>query len=168
MKNIPDVDHLLALHDTAFIESLYAALLARAPDPGGLAYYLARLRSGIGKEEIIIHVATSEEARSKQLHLPGLDELLESQRQQRNWLQRVLLPDDTHARRKIARLENALGDVAQRFEALEQKLDNILANAPLAGATGAPGRDTARWPMQIPANQSPLEATSRNWPEKSA
>lgn len=60
----PDaVLHIAA--DEDFIASLFKTLLGRAPDPDGLAYYLAVLKNGITREAVQESIASSEEALSR-------------------------------------------------------------------------------------------------------
>lgn len=51
--------------DEDFIAALYKTLLGRAPDPEGLAYYLAVLKNGITREAVQESVASSAEAVSR-------------------------------------------------------------------------------------------------------
>ena len=63
---------LLACEDYPFIRRAYWALLGREPDPGGLANYLERLRSGTPKVQVLSELAHSPEGRTKGAAL-GLD-----------------------------------------------------------------------------------------------
>jgi hypothetical protein len=55
---------LHSLSDDAFIAKAYMTLLGRAPDAGGAASYLARIRSGIPREVVWSEIASGDEARS--------------------------------------------------------------------------------------------------------
>ena len=70
---VENVTQLLALHDQPFIHAAYRILLGREPDPGGQAYYLGRLRSGIPKIQLLWQLRVSSEAREHKACLPGLD-----------------------------------------------------------------------------------------------
>jgi predicted SAM-dependent methyltransferase len=56
------LDDLLQCHDRQFVESAYRLVLARSADPEGLQFYLARLRSGIKKLQIVSELSDSKEA----------------------------------------------------------------------------------------------------------
>ena len=70
------LDELLSYHDERFIYNAYHTLLGRAPDAEGLSYYLARLRSGIGKVEILAQIRLSTEGKSREIKIPELDEAI--------------------------------------------------------------------------------------------
>jgi FkbM family methyltransferase len=68
-----NLEELIYDHDdAAFVVLAYRTLLLREPDPEGYAYYLKRLRRGVGKLELILQLRSSTEARSKPVELPGL------------------------------------------------------------------------------------------------
>lgn len=66
MNRTEQLQHLLNRFGEDFIHSLYAELLGRSPDAAGKASYLALLRSGVSKEEIVLAVARSAEARARE------------------------------------------------------------------------------------------------------
>ncbi|MEB8537197.1 glycosyltransferase [Acidithiobacillus ferriphilus] len=68
------LDELLSYHDERFIYNAYHTLLDRAPDAEGLSYYLASLRSGIGKVEILAQIRLSAEGKSREIKVAKLDE----------------------------------------------------------------------------------------------
>jgi len=70
---ITTVPRLLAPHDAEFIDTAYQAVLGRAPDPQGRAYYLARLRTGTHKLEILRQLRRSAEGRAFVPGVAGLD-----------------------------------------------------------------------------------------------
>jgi hypothetical protein len=72
---IHHVDQLLSLNGSAFIDALYHAFLGRMAEPEGREYYMQRLRAGDGKEELIVTMGFSAEARAAGLVLPGFDEM---------------------------------------------------------------------------------------------
>lgn len=67
------VEVLLSLHDEKFVNTAYTEILGRAPDSDGLAHYLAQVRSGTDKAEIITNLANSTEGRC---HSARMKELL--------------------------------------------------------------------------------------------
>ncbi|CAB3789239.1 hypothetical protein LMG28614_02830 [Paraburkholderia ultramafica] len=71
-----DLSSLLSTDDIQFIESSYFTLLKRAPDIDGMNYYLARLRNGAPKIQILAQLSNSGEARATGVDLPGLKEAI--------------------------------------------------------------------------------------------
>jgi SAM-dependent methyltransferase len=63
---------LLQYHDENFVRIAYQALLRRAPDEGGLKAYLALLRNGAAKVEVLGWLSDSPEGRSNGVHVDGL------------------------------------------------------------------------------------------------
>jgi predicted nuclease with TOPRIM domain len=70
---VTNVPMLLARQDRHFVRTAYQALLGRAPDPEGEAYYLARLRAGEHKLVILKQLRQSEEGRAFVPGVAGLD-----------------------------------------------------------------------------------------------
>jgi len=66
------LDVLLSLHDEAFVTSAYSAILGRAADADGFAHYLAQVRTGTSRAEIVADLARSMEGRRNRTQLPGL------------------------------------------------------------------------------------------------
>ena len=67
-----DLNTLLGHHGRQFVECAYLTLLNRQPDPGGMLYYLQRLRSGAPKLQILRELYTSDEGRMSGADLPWL------------------------------------------------------------------------------------------------
>ena len=68
------LDELLSYHDQDFVFCAYITLLGREPDPEGLRYYLARVRQGVGKIEILSQLRLSPEGKARGASpLAGLD-----------------------------------------------------------------------------------------------
>lgn len=84
------VSDLLSLEREAFLVTAYIALLGRRPDADGLAQYLARMRDGMGKDEVILALVESEEGRRAALDIPGLASLLNATRDRRSGIRKVL------------------------------------------------------------------------------
>jgi GT2 family glycosyltransferase len=63
---------LLACQDHRFVECAYLTLLKRQPDTAGLSYYLARLRSGAPKLQLLDEIMKSREAQLAGIVVPGL------------------------------------------------------------------------------------------------
>ena len=70
------IEELLSYHDEEFVYCAYHTLLGRAPDPEGLRYYLARVRCGISKVEILAQLRLSVEGKSQKVTTKGLDEAI--------------------------------------------------------------------------------------------
>lgn len=70
---VTSVPRLLAPHDREFIRTAYQAVLSRAPDAEGEAYYLARLRAGTHKLAILKQLRRSTEGRAFIPGVAGLD-----------------------------------------------------------------------------------------------
>ena len=70
---ITSVPQLLALHDRTFIHAAYVSVLGREPDPVGEVYYLARLRAGAPKLQILKQLRRSAEGRAFIPAVAGLD-----------------------------------------------------------------------------------------------
>lgn len=65
MQHIAPDTVLRMASDEDFIATLFKTLLGRAPDPDGLAYYLAVLKNGIAREAVKESIASSAEALSR-------------------------------------------------------------------------------------------------------
>ena len=123
----PSLESLLLLDGTAFVSSAYLTLLQRPVDPSGLENYLRQLRTGTPKAYVIVEIATSAEAQSKSLDLPGLRALVNdvTDRQaaaERGLLQRIrraMLLD------AVAPLQDRLSAIESRLEQFEAKLDGL-------------------------------------------
>lgn len=60
------------IHDAEFVQVAYLAILKRSPDTLGERYYLNRIRSGISKENILIQIIKSPEAKQHGICIHGL------------------------------------------------------------------------------------------------
>lgn len=70
---ITSVPQLLALHDRTFVHAAYWSVLGRQPEPAGESFYLARLRSGVHKLQILKQMRRSAEGRAFVPAVAGLD-----------------------------------------------------------------------------------------------
>ena len=75
------LEELLSRHDERFIHSAYHTLLGRAPDPEGMRYYLARVRAGISKVEVLAQLRLSTEGKSRKVKIAGLNEAIKRHQQ---------------------------------------------------------------------------------------
>lgn len=78
---VTSIPRLLAPHDAEFIRVAYEAVLGRAPDQEGGAYYLGRLRAGVHKLEILKQLRRSPEGREFIPGVAGLDRAIRSHSQ---------------------------------------------------------------------------------------
>lgn len=69
---VSTLNELLKRHNNEFVEYAYLTLLKRAPDPEGYKFYLALLRAGVPKIQILGQLLYSSEARAGGVELPGL------------------------------------------------------------------------------------------------
>ena len=104
------LDQLLGCHDQQFVCSAYTTLLGRDPDHDGMTYYLGRLRAGFSKMHILSQLYLSDEAKIRQISLPGLDSAIKH-------YQKTQYP-------LIGWLFNLRGDV-ERNNSIERKLRSI-------------------------------------------
>ncbi|MET3119256.1 FkbM family methyltransferase [Undibacterium sp. GrIS 1.8] len=70
--NIYHVCNFDRFYDSEFISAAYLAILKRSPDDEGGSYYLKRLRSGISKENILVQIMKSPEAKQNDIRIQGL------------------------------------------------------------------------------------------------
>lgn len=77
------IERVLWMDGGAFIAAAYRLLLDREPDPGGSSYYLGQLRAGVPKEQILVDIAASDEARAQLDPPAGLDDVQRLRRRAR-------------------------------------------------------------------------------------
>jgi hypothetical protein len=68
----PQISRLMNLYDEPFVVKAYEVMLNRAPDDGGLANYLAKVRAGIHRGHVILEMAESPEGRLKRRDLGAI------------------------------------------------------------------------------------------------
>jgi FkbM family methyltransferase len=132
---VTSVPRLLAPHDAEFIWTAYEAVLGRAPDPEGSAYYLNRLRSGVHKLEILKQLSRSSEGREFIPGVAGLDRAIKRHRLATlpviGWLVRRLTGAEgnsaTHRRLRI--LANDLGRLGAEQVAAMRTVQELVARA---------------------------------------
>jgi GT2 family glycosyltransferase len=111
------LDELLALYGEKFIYAAYFNVLGRAPDAEGLRYYAARLRSGIGKMEILYQLYRSDEVKQ---HATKICDLHKKMRQY-HWLRMPLI--GTLIRLAYPGHQKQSTQAVQRMEMILQALD---------------------------------------------
>jgi glycosyltransferase involved in cell wall biosynthesis len=78
------LNEILSFHDERFVQCAYEVLLGRKPDDKGLQFYLASVRSGTKKIEILAQVRLSPEGKTRSVNVMGLDEAI-SRHLMMNW-----------------------------------------------------------------------------------
>jgi hypothetical protein len=142
---------LLELHDEAFVQSAYEQILGRTPDPGGLSNYLAQVRAGVGRAQIVAELAQSPEGKLNRSELPGLGALIADHRKRslsvlggffRRFGREILEP----TQRQLRSMDNSLYLMDQRLIKQAQQLDDLGALIQRI-ASRAPDSD----PKQLPS-----------------
>lgn len=138
MIQIRHVDELLQRHDREFVVASYNALLGRDPDEEGLAFYLARLRAGLDRTQMLLELSRSDEARLFAARIDGLPALLDRVNADQRRLLRSLRRDNGP---QLNRIENLLARVHHEMHAL------MPARLAGSGAPEAAGEVTPRRPL---------------------
>src|SRR5476649_2681448 len=68
----PDVEAILGMHGSNFVQCAYRMIMVRNPEAAGLSFYLGRLLEGVPKLQILAEMADSREARELAIVRPGL------------------------------------------------------------------------------------------------
>jgi cell division protein FtsL len=147
------VRDFLQLYDREFLQAAYAAILGRKPDPDGEEYYLARIRGGTSRENIINQLAKSAEAKQHHIVIQGLrqaifvEKLIDvpllgallslmlvvfSAKEMRTLRNKVygLEYELSHCRETISKQQQMLSDLKQRIET--RNLTNLVHSVPVA------------------------------------
>ncbi len=142
---ITTVPRLLEPHDRQFIHTAYQSILGRAPDPEGERYYLARLRAGTHKLDILRQLRRSPEGRAFIPGVAGLDRAIKRHRRANlpliGWIIRWLTGAEgngaTHRQLRIVLNEmgrvqsdqmmmaRAIQQVAERTETLAERTERL-------------------------------------------
>lgn len=67
----PHVDHFMRYYDEDFVRVAYLFYLEREPEAAGLQHHADRIRRGVSRQQILVEIARSEEARSHNRHAVG-------------------------------------------------------------------------------------------------
>ncbi|MBB3258040.1 GT2 family glycosyltransferase/glycosyltransferase involved in cell wall biosynthesis [Paraburkholderia bannensis] len=154
------LSELIALYDERFVTVAYHTLLRRAPDVEGMRYYLARLRSGISKAELIAQLHLSPEGRSARVKLPGLDRLMRSYRREkllspRNWFRQTSVTRAQERDNSIRAIENKLNVLSEAIQFQFAEMNRNLSHLNNVVATGALGASQAALALEAPAESTP-------------
>lgn len=134
------LEELLSYHDERFINNAYLALLGRNADPEGLRYYVAKLRAGTGKLEILSELQKSAEGKARQAKIAYFNESIRAYQRQmapfQGWLMRLAGDSNQEEFTAIedklytidAQAQDSFDDVDKRF--IRSAYHTILARAP--------------------------------------
>lgn len=151
------LDELLSYHDERFIYNAYHTLLDRAPDAEGLSYYLASLRSGIGKVEILAQIRLSAEGKSREIKVAKLDEEIRRHKLLKipflGTFMRItgIIQVDDNEQKKLNAIENKLNLLETNLQAILFEIENKFQGI---------NKRLNQYPVVI--NQSSIEKTIEN------
>lgn len=157
---ITSVPRLLAPHDEDFIWAAYQALLGRAPDPEGAAYYLTRLRAGTHKLTILKQLRRSPEGREFIPGVAGLDRAIRRHRRANLPLVGPFIrlmtgePGNSATHRQLRVIENEIGRLRSGQAALSDAIAGF-CNKPMVPILVPP---VPAAPPQAPAAPPPATA----------
>jgi hypothetical protein len=159
------VQELLLLHDVVFVNSAYWAVLGRQPDQSGRADYLAQVRAGTAKEEILVALARSDEGRRVAAPLSGLDKVIAAFEASRFSLpqrivRRLFKGTSADLERNFRRLENLM---VRHANALTSRLDSMelqLLKLSDEATAGQRGTDAGRAAGHAAASSLPPDRAS--------
>jgi hypothetical protein len=157
---ITSVPLLLAPHDREFLQVAYLAVLGRAPDPTGEAFYLARLRAGEHKLYILKQLRQSDEGRAFVPGVAGLDRAIKRHGLATFPVIGALVRFFTGwegngaLQRQLRVLANELG----RLQADQTAMANAVQELTLLSRATATAPLTAALPPSLPLQRSPSPA----------
>jgi hypothetical protein len=128
------IEDLLKLYDEAFVMKAYTTILGRAPDQGGLENYLAQVRTGVHKAQIVAELALSPEGKDTSAELPGLQSIIARYRKRAPSLWQRLFQRMTSAateptERHLRAIDNQLYLLEQSLSAQAKQLADLLTLA---------------------------------------
>ena len=118
------VDDLLSYCDEQFIRCIYLTLLEREPDKEGMRYYLGRLRAGQAKTKIITQLASSSESQARGVDLPGLKQLIITQKKADHWFWGIFYSVKRQELQRN-RIEYSVENVSSRLHGLEANIVSL-------------------------------------------
>ncbi len=168
------LDELLGLDDEAFVLAAYRTVLGREADQEGHAYYLRRIRNGIGKLHILGQLRNSKEARTRSIDMSGLDRAIRATKLKQifsftaPWTRRRKDRD-----RKLNDLENSLHALSRVATATNEQISSLYASLTrLPHALGDQHHPVVRGPARADAPLisviTPLYKTSLYYLERLA
>jgi glycosyltransferase involved in cell wall biosynthesis len=123
------LEELLDLDDDSFVQAAYLTVLGREADQEGLAYYLRRARSGIGKLHILGQLRHSPEGRSRATNVSGLDKAIRFNKL-KNLLGFNTAPEHRNEKQdsRLRAVENVLHSLARTVVSTNQQITNLHAS----------------------------------------
>jgi FkbM family methyltransferase len=128
VANINHVNQLLELYDITFVRAAYQCLLGRAADDMGEGFYLARLRSGIAKADIIFEISQSDEGKRVDVNLAGLREFVSAHPPVGSRGFRSAILRLTRIEHQVNRLENELARASAGYAQTGKPVQDVLQN----------------------------------------
>jgi FkbM family methyltransferase len=128
MACINHVNQLLELYDITFVRAAYQCLLGRAADDMGEGFYLARLRSGIAKADIIFEISQSDEGKRVDVNLAGLREFVNAHPPVGSRGFRSTILRLTRIEHQVNRLENELARASAGYVQTGKPVQDVLQN----------------------------------------
>ena len=107
-----NVNDLLDLHGESFLTQAYRIVLGRNPDPIGLANYMARLKSGTSKLELLSQLVASQEAKKVGSKFPGLHEITQRHKYSKLPFMGWYKPATEQLSKKLNVIENKLFEIS--------------------------------------------------------
>ncbi len=126
LSAVHELERLAELYDEEFVAAAYRAILGRAPDAGGLNNYVAQVRSGVNKLQIVVELAQSAECRSRTPLPPGLNEFVKKHSvRRRTFLGRLRRPHEE----QILTLERQLRAMDNHLYLVQRNLTQLFSEA---------------------------------------
>jgi FkbM family methyltransferase len=138
VNGIRHTSNLLALNGPLFVDAVYRTFLKRSADRAGRDHFVARLQKGDPKENILLAVATSPEARAIGTSIEGVAELEQAQARESSWFGRWQSRRDRGLVARLNRLEYTIGEAQNslllRLDRIETSLEQLQANVTSTGS----------------------------------
>ncbi len=120
------VGELLDLDDEAFVLVAYRAILGREADHEGFTYYVRRVRSGVGKLQILGQLRFSPEGRGRAVTVDGLDWAIRIDRIKRTFgMSHEASYEKGRKERRLEAVENMLHGLTRVTHATNQHVANL-------------------------------------------
>ncbi len=107
-----NVNDLLDLHGESFLTQAYRIILGRNPDPSGLANYMAKLKSGTSKLDLLSQLVASQEAKKVGSKFPGLHEITQRHKYSKLPFMGWYRPATEQLSKKLNVIENKLFEIS--------------------------------------------------------
>ena len=138
VNGIRHTSNLLALNGPVFVDAVYRTFLKRSADRAGKDHFVARLQKGDPKEDILLAVASSPEARAIGTNIEGVAELEQARASESSWFGRWQGRRDRALAARLNRLEYTIGEAQNslllRLERIEASLEQLQASVTSPGS----------------------------------